>query len=185
MTLWAVLATGSSMSKEIADFVRGKAKVIAISDSFRIAPWADALVSHDRSWWRRYPEALKFQGRKFCRFRHRGTEIFNTDLPSGSNSGFMGMNVAASKEVWGKSAATKIILLGFDMHGSHFFGRHPPQLKNTSIKRRAVHLKQFELWRGCEVINCTKGSALKFFKSAELSEVMNGNISRSENGEAF
>lgn len=172
MTLWAVLATGPSMSKDVANAVRGKARVIAVSDAYRLAPWADALVSHDRSWWRRYPEALKFRGKKICRFRQPGTQIFNTDLPSGCNSGFMGMHVAASKELWGKRAATKIILLGFDMQGDHFFGRHPPQLKTTTAKRRLVHLRQFEYWRGCEVVNCTPGSKLEFFPKAEIGDVI-------------
>lgn len=172
MSVWVILASGPSMNKEIADYVRGKAKVIAVSDTYRLAPWADALVSHDRSWWRHHHKALKFAGRKFCRFRLQGTEVFNTGIPSGCNSGYMAMNVAASKEVWGKYAATKIILCGFDMHGTHFFGRHPSQLKNTTDKRRSIHKDQFSRWAGCEVINCTKGSALTCFPMGELRGIL-------------
>lgn len=35
--------------------------------------------------------------------------------------------------------ARKIILLGFDGHGSHYFGEHPSPLKNTTEARRKVH----------------------------------------------
>lgn len=68
--------------------------------------------------------------------------------------------------------ATRILMLGFDMHGSHFFGAHKPPLKNTSDKRRLVHLKQFRRWQGCEVINCTEGSALKAFPFGNLKEIL-------------
>lgn len=174
MTIWAVLATGPSMNKELTEIVRGKVKVLAVSDAYKLAPWADGLVSHDRSWWREHPKALRFKGRKFCRFHKHGTEIFNTNIPSACNSGYMAMNIAASKEVWGKHAATKILMLGFDMHGTHFFGPHPPQLKNTSEKRRRVHIDQFRQWNGCEVINCTPGSKIPWFPIQDIKGLING-----------
>lgn len=68
--------------------------------------------------------------------------------------------------------AKKIILLGFDMHGTHYFGRHPEGLKNTTEIRFKQHMFQFRLFSGAEVINCTPDSALKRFPLAALSDTL-------------
>lgn len=170
MTTWAVLGTGESMSQALADFIRGKCNVVAVSDAYRIAPWADALVSHDSGWWESHPDALKFSGRKFCSRKYPGTEHLPREgrLPSDSNSGLDGMRVA--HQIMG---ATRILLLGFDMHGSHFFGKHPKPLRNTTPNRFKAHIKQFNKWRGCEVINCTPNSALLKFKHLDVASALN------------
>jgi hypothetical protein len=164
MTTFAVLGSGPSMCQEIADSVRGRCRVVAVSDTFRLAPWADALVSHDRNWWLTYPEADRFQGRKFCGWECRGTELLSFDVRLGTalNSGLQGMRVAAML------GATKILLLGFDMHGSHFFGEHPKALASTTPKRMTEHIKQFDKWYGPEVVNCTPYSALTRFRSSSV-----------------
>jgi hypothetical protein len=89
------------------------------------------------------------------------------EFNSGVNSGLQGMRVA--RDVF---RATRIVLLGFDMHGTHYFGKHPDPLKNTTQARFVSFLKQFDGWRHGEVINCTPGSALKRFLMGELSEVL-------------
>lgn len=164
--IWTILATGPSVSQEVADYIKGKSKVIAVSDAYKLAPWAECLVSYDRSWWRHHIDAHSFSGERFCRFECREAKKFNvSDMPLGCNSGLMGMFRAR------EYGATKIILLGFDMHGSHFFGRHPDQLRNTTEKRFKDHLNQFNRWRGPEVINCTPNSALKKFPTAEIQSI--------------
>lgn len=170
MSMWAVLATGPSMSQEIADFVCGKCSVVAVSDAYKLAPWADALVSHDRAWWREYPEAMNFAGRKFCATDLHGTEIIKGPyIGSDINSGLEGMRVAQML------GASLIILLGFDMsakRGAHYFGKHPAPLSNTKPERFKKQIEQFMKWKGCEVLNCTHGSALKHFPFADLYEVL-------------
>lgn len=168
MSTWAVLATGPSMSQELADFVRGKCRAVAVSDAYGLAPWADALVSNDAAWWKAHPEALAFAGRKFCAAHLPGTERIRAQAPFmyGVNSGLQGMRVA---ELLG---ATSILLLGFDLRGSHFFGPHPAPLRNTSPERFRVHIRQFDHWRGCQVINCTPGSALTRFPFGDVHEVL-------------
>lgn len=66
--------------------MRGKCKVIAVSDSYKLAPWADVLVSSDAAWWRHHnPE---FAGRKLS-----GVPVNNIEraegVVSGSNSGLI------------------------------------------------------------------------------------------------
>lgn len=169
MVTFAVLATGPSLSQEIVDKVRGRCGAIAVSDAYKLAPWADALVSQDKAWWRHHMEALEFAGRKFIGVppdQIRGVE-HAAGVISGCNSGLLGCHVAVTV-----FKATRLLLLGLDLQGSHFFGFHPPGLKNTKPERFAVMRKQFEQWphKGVEVINCTPGSSLTCFPMATLEE---------------
>lgn len=168
MTTFAVLATGPSMSQALADYVRDKCKVVAVSDAFLLAPWATALVSNDTAWWREHKDAMQFAGRKFCASGYLQLERLKPGegFTGGTNSGLQGMRAA---QLMG---ATRILLLGFDMHGTHYFGTHPAPLRNTTAKRFAVHIKQFRKWTGCPVINCTPGSALKQFPFMDIREAL-------------
>lgn len=164
MSLFAVLATGPSMSQDVADRVRYIARVVAVSDAYRLAPWAEAMVSADENWWRHHPAALQFRGRKLCTMKCAGTERLprSHEFPPGTSSGLLGMRVAQML------GATKILLLGFDMHGSHFFGPHGGTMKNTSAERFEVFKAQFATWSGCPVVNCTPGSGLTCYPMGDL-----------------
>jgi hypothetical protein len=53
-------------------------------------------------------------------------------------------------------------------NGAHFFGLHTARyndrvLKNTRKDDFDRHIKQFDKFQGCEVLNCTPGSDLKKF----------------------
>ena len=177
MTTFAIFATGPSMSQEIADRARGKYPAVAVSDAFRLAPWADALVSNDKAWWRANPDAFEFAGRKFAGVQASeldGVEAVKPRFPftSSCNSGLMAMRVARDK-----LGATKLLLFGFDMHGSHFFGPHKEPLRNTTPERFKVLIRQFNFWDGrftkiCEVVNLTKGSELKCFPFGEINDYL-------------
>lgn len=172
MTTFAILATGPSMSQAVADAVRAAGvHAVAVSDAFRLAPWADALVSQDRAWWAHHQDALQFDGMKFA-----GQEVAGVNrvepggiITTGTNSGLLACHVAVT--VFG---ATRLLLLGLDMKGSHYFGAHPQPLKNTTDARYAVMREQFRRWshKGVEVFNCTPGSALTCFPSATLREAL-------------
>ena len=59
------LASGPSLTVEDVEYVRGKATVIAINDTVRLAPWADVLYSSDKHWWLRHYKAMRaFPGLK-------------------------------------------------------------------------------------------------------------------------
>jgi hypothetical protein len=170
MTTFVVIATGQSLTMEQVDLVHrnvlaGRCQAIAISNAYERAPWSAALISNDRNWWINHPKALKFAGRRFCAGRLSGVETlpFDLNFGSGVNSGLQGMRVA--RDVF---KASRLLLLGFDMHGTHYFGRHPAPLQNTSVSRFAAHVAQFRKWKGCTVVNCTPGSALKQFPVSTL-----------------
>lgn len=169
MSTWFVLAPGPSMSLKLAERVRGE-NVIAVGNVFQLAPWAAALVANDKPWWENHPEAKKFSGRKFCTKTVSGTERHRGRTVKGdSNSGTLGLDVAV--EVF---KATEVILLGFDFHGTHFFGRYTNGCSNTTEASRRTHMRQMKAWRlvhrNVRVINCTPGSALKVFPMGNMED---------------
>jgi hypothetical protein len=163
--IWAILATGPSMSQAVADSVRGRCSVVAVSDAYKLAPWADALVSSDLKWWRHHQP--DFPGAKYAAVEVAGVKRFDW-TSTDTNSGLLGIKVAVNL------GATRVLLLGFDMGGTHFFGKHPSPLRNTSDERFEVFKKQFADYRprGVEIINCTPGSALKCYPMARLEDVL-------------
>lgn len=172
MTTWAVLATGPSMNQSVADAVRSRCNVVVVSDAYKLAPWADALVSADSAWWDAHPDALQFAGKRYGLVPQwidlRGIERLSA--PQGTNSGLLAVMVAAGL------GAKKIVLLGCDMHspGDHFFGRHAHGLKSTTQERMEVFKRQFASYkpRGIEIVNCTPGSALTCYPKANLEDVL-------------
>lgn len=166
---FAVLATGPSMSQEVADYVRGKCQVVAVSDSYKLAPWCDALVSTDPDWWAQNPEALELSCRKFGLipdFRKiEGVEQF-VQLPYGVNSGLRALHVAAML------GATEIALCGVDLKGTHFFGPHE-KLSNTTPDRFKLFRQQFMRYKPkAKVWNCSPASTLSCFPFRKLEDVI-------------
>lgn len=158
------------MSKDLAERVRGN-RVCAVGNAYELAPWADFLVANDISWWKKHPDAHKFAGRKFSANLIKGVErVQPNTFGSQSNSGVLGLDVLRNE------GATKIVMLGFDMHGTHFFGPYTNGCTNTSDKRRQVHKTQFATWAKrnpkIEVLNATEGTALKCFPIVRLDEVL-------------
>ncbi len=47
----AVILGGGTQDPEIINSIRGKARVIAINDAYKLAPWADILYGCDAKWW--------------------------------------------------------------------------------------------------------------------------------------
>jgi hypothetical protein len=156
-----LLAPGPSMSQALADSLRGAGMVGAVSNCFQLAPWAAFMVAQDRQWWQKHPETREFKGRRFSANRMiPGVERVDRSFTNW-NSGVLALQASMLL------GATRILLYGFDMHGSHFFGTYTNGLGNTTDLRRKVHLKQYADWarknHAVTVINCTPGSALRCF----------------------
>lgn len=179
------LGGGPSLTAEDVEYVRDKAHVIAINDAFRLAPWADVLYACDAKWWFWHWEkgAREFAGLKYAldpsakRFPgvqvlRKGAETGLTRDPAalclGRNSGYQAINLAVHL------GATRVILLGYDMHGGHWFGHHPDQSGppfNVCLQRFAT-LPTPLTDAGVEVINCTPKTALTVFPCQPLREVL-------------
>lgn len=169
MTTWALLAPGPSASAEQAEELRG-IPLGAIGCAYQLAPWANFIASSDAAWWRKYPEALDLPGKKFCMAEGSVERVRVAGVGPMTNSGVLGLECAK------REGATRILLFGFDMHGTHFFGSYTNGLRNTQPHQRQQHLKQFQQWaqvnKNIEVINCTPGSALKCFLRADPESVL-------------
>lgn len=179
-----VLAPGPSLSSEQTHLVQQSGlPVVAVNDAFRLAPWADVLYAADAAWWQVHAqEALKFEGlkmtadfhvafRQVARLKQTGVYGFDPTpgcVRTGSNSGYQAVHVAM------QAGAKRVLLVGFDMHGSHFFGKHPAPLRNShpeTQKQFAINF-QFLKGHGTEIVNCTPGSAITCFPQQDLAEAL-------------
>jgi hypothetical protein len=191
-----VLVMGSGPSLTQADVTLARAHAgatIAVNDSYKLAPDADVLYAADTRWWGwhkgaheahavgsvKYPAfigkiayCLGATGYPHVQILKRGPQTGLTLDPTrvalGLNGVYQSINVAVHL------GATRVILLGVDMKGGHFFGHHP----NNSGPPFSMCLQRFATLveplkkAGVEVINCTPGTALKAFPRVPLTEVL-------------
>lgn len=181
-------APGPSLTPEIAQAVyASRLPVLAVNDAFKRLPFADILYAADGCWWHARGGAMDFQGERWSsigrpapRYRHNDKTkeqraygmrlVFGEDKPGfstdpevihyGNNSGFQGVNLALLH------GARHLILVGFDMQGSHFFGAHQQPLRNTGSYVnfiRAFNEAAKRLPSGICIHNATPVSALRCF----------------------
>lgn len=184
------LASGPSLTPDDVDRCRGY-HAIAINDSYRLAPWAVALMASDASWWEHHQGVPEFRGRKYCLKEapsgewgvetlvmtgRDGIETAPTGLRSGSNSGAAAINLAVH------FGATRVLLLGYDMQPArgrtHWFGDHPVPLRRNSPY--GAFMEKFALMveplaeLGVTVVNCSRETALECFPRQPLEEALCG-----------
>lgn len=186
-----ILATGQSLSSsQIWNVYRAKRdrdwKVLAINDAVFLAWWADAVFVPDERWWKKWNWLPGYQGLRLSASNHAksfphniwtlentGREGFDPDpknLRTGKNSGYMTIHFALH------AGAKRILLLGYDMHGEHYFGKHEdwnqkPGLYDQWLPNfKALTYAAHE--RGVEILNCTPGSALKAFPAVKFGKVV-------------
>lgn len=189
-----VLGSGASLTQD--DVTRARAHVdavIAVNDSYKFAPDATVLYAADKKWWGwhkgcvgphmvgavKYP-AFTGQVRYSLsqtpypnvqvlrRGPQDGLTLDPTKVALGLNGVYQSINVAVHL------GATRVLLLGVDMRGSHFFGHHPDNSNapfSLCMQRFATLVAPLAA-AGVEVINCTPKSALKVFPCVSLDEVL-------------
>lgn len=180
----AVLASGPSMCKSVIDdvFASGMPAIV-INNTYQLAPWADMLYAADAAWWHAHPDAADFQGLRVTvqdvfhalKLRCSGPTGFDPHpgaVRSGGHSGHQAVHIAMH------AGARRIILCGFDMHGTHWHGEHPEPLRNTAQGTYGrwceafAELAQAATELGIEIVNATPGSALACFPAVSLSEAL-------------
>ena len=178
------IGSGPSLSRDDVEYLKGKARVIAISDNYKLADFADILYSCDFKWWNWHEGAPEFKGLRMSQdvkacekyglhyIEGRAGSVFSTDqsyINHGANSGFQAINVAYLK------GAKRIILIGYDMQFSnnkrHWFGDHPDDIHSHYVPWLAVFRKA-AAQNLVEIINCTKQTALDAFPCAPLREIL-------------
>lgn len=176
----AVLASGPSMSRDVADLVcRARVPTIVVNNTFRLAPWADMLYAADSEWWQFTPEAHLFAGLRVSidsgvrikgvhLLRNTGQTGFDpnpTNLRTGGNSGYQAVHIAAH------AGAARILLCGFDMRPGHWHAEHTHPLRETGADHYLRWIERFDTLKAecpAQIVNCTPGSALRCFDFADL-----------------
>jgi hypothetical protein len=148
---------------------------VAVGNAYAIAPWAKALVACDKTWWENHPEARAFPGEKWCAYAGgAGVQRIppKDGINTNTNSGLLGLHYAIVR-----GEAKRVLLLGIDMQGSHYFGRYTNGCVNTEPSRFTFFLKQFADYQpripaGVTVINCSPQSALEIFQKMTFDEAL-------------
>jgi hypothetical protein len=164
-----LLGPGPSASRELYDKV-SQFRCGAVGNAFQLIDNAEFLAASDAKWWKNHPDAQAYPADKYMADRiHKigGIELVEGGLIiTHINSGVLGLEIAKRR------GATKIIMLGFDMHGTHFFGPYKNGCSNTQAHQREIHQRQYESWsrahKSISVLNCTEGSKLRAFPLASL-----------------
>ena len=193
-----LVASGPSASAVDLDLARERAHVLAVNESWRLAPWADALYAADFRFWAAHVGVPDFDGLKIAgeeraardwpeevhavKIRRGFDRIVTDELGTvgwGGNSGFHAVNLAV------QFGARRLLLVGYDMHveaGLHWHGPHPKGFNNPNVKsverwRRMLDAVALDLAAmGVGVINCTPGSALRAYAFMELGEALGLNV---------
>lgn len=175
--------------------------MIAVNDSFLLAPWADVLYGCDETWWQSRGASIRKiwhggEGHIACRFgtkvtlenkiegvlrlRNTGEEGLETDptgLRTGKNSGYQAINLAYH------FGAKRIVLLGFDMRlgpsgEMHWNARPERQTPAGFAQTLSLMLPKFDTLKeplkraGVEVLNATPNSALKTWPYVPLEDIL-------------
>lgn len=189
MSLWIVAGSGPSLVEN------NWFNTIAVNDAYKLCPNARALYAADVAWWQLNKGCPDFKGNKYtCTStseefgirrglskqygihivngrKGRGFSLVPNTIHYGGNSGFQAVNLAIH------FGANPIVLVGFDMHGSHFFGKHSLPLRQTRQHAMDGWVKNFEraarmMPKHLNIINATPNSALRCFPMMELEDAL-------------
>lgn len=187
-----LVASGPSAASVNLNEAKGRARIIAINESWKLCPWADILFAGDYKWWEANEGCLTFPGmkvsidRRACETQQWGINrlrgnradnriIIDLGVVGGCHSGFSALNLAV------QLFPSRILLVGYDMTveaGVHWHGPHRDGLKNPDASRvekwrRGVDgAAGFIRERGIEVINCSPLSALRRYPKMAFSEAL-------------
>lgn len=183
-----IVASGQSAGDAHIGLAKGKAHVLTINESWRLAPWADALYACDGSFWRRRRQALDFCGLRItqdagvaARFGLHRVELARKQdriltetkglLGWGGHGGFHALNLAV------QAGSKQIVLVGYDLTGSHWHGRHEFGLQNPREAMLRAWAKTLDeqagdlVSLGVEVLNASPISALEAYRNVSLEDV--------------
>lgn len=188
------LGTGPSLTQADVDAVRGRARVIAVNQAFKLAPWADVLYSSDQRWWPEQKGVPSFGGMKVgivprkrlkpSPFAHcadvtmlhntgpLGLELDPAGLRHGKNSGYAAINLAVHL------GAARILLLGYNFcrigRAMHFDGKPASGASYDTFARNFLTMVEPLRQAGVEVINCTRPTRLTCFRQSSLQQALDG-----------
>lgn len=196
--LVACIASGPSATPAAAARLRGRCRVMCVSNAYELAPWADWMFAADRAWWDQYGSGTAaFAGERWSMGVPARPKPWQAGLklvPRGAggvpaeanNSGLMALHLASLL------GAKRVLLVGYDLceptpeqlaaagldpsRSAHFFGDHPPALRR--FNRYPKFVAAFDqaapaiAAAGVAVVNCSPITALSCFPKAPLEEAL-------------
>ncbi|WP_269581971.1 hypothetical protein [Roseibium sp. Sym1] len=166
-----------------------KIRVVAINDAIYPCWFADLIYACDRQWWNTHGDLSRFPGNKLRLATPSAngidTNAPNIEISSITKSGTTGFDDRPGYVRTGGNGCyqvmnhlvhcgvRRIILVGIDMKGQHWFGDHPTGCFKTAPKyeRRISEFSELadELRkRDVDVVNCSPGTSLKCFRLGDL-----------------
>lgn len=159
---------------------------MAINETWRLAPWADALYACDQEWWdKRAPTPDEFNGlrivgdgdRPECLSANVDAKVHRLILDgdtigSGGNGGFQAMEIAI------RCGSQFIILTGVDCHGGHWHPDHANGMRNPRATTFAGWVSAFNTAakqikrHGVTVINCSRDTVLTCFPRMTMEQAL-------------
>lgn len=188
----AVLCSGPSLTAEDAARVAHLPRIVT-NATYQLVPDAEIVYGSDVFFWRHaeYADVYQHPGWKVSVEQVQGVAPFVPDevkvlrnvgfegfsdrqdaIKTGGNSGYAAIHIAAS------AGAAEIIVLGLDMQGTHWHGKHPKGLNNPREQSFARWMRRFDRLalelsqRGVHVFNCSPASALEAFEKCPLNAVL-------------
>jgi hypothetical protein len=193
----ACIASGPTAKKAGVELLQGKAKVIAINESYQLCPWADVLYGCDSNWWKFRKGMPEYKGLKISQ-NNVAHDLYNLypdikqitvesygnkilfdrvgHVGSGGNSGFQALNLAV------QFGSKRILLVGYDMRvdkGEHWHPRHPMPMSNPHPRdnlprwRSAIDGAAGMLAAlGVKVVNCSDVSLLTQYPKMTIAEAL-------------
>lgn len=189
-----IVASGPSAETVPLDEAKGRARFVAINESWKLCPWADVLYACDGAWWKANDGAAEFSGLRvtqdqtvrvrFPNVQHvkcrRGVSRILVDdtgeIGDGRTSLFQALNLVV------RAGPPRVVgLVGADMrldYGTHWHGPHRGQLNNPREKivarwREAMDGAADQLaGLGVTVFNLSPISTLKAYRMATLGEFL-------------
>lgn len=187
-----VAGSGPGLTEDVAARCQHHS-TIAVNDAYLLMQHAQVLYAADSDWWDHHAGVRAFKGERWSvletydpmLYRRKlfisnkyhvklvggsGGTAFSPDpqyVTYGSNSGFQAINLAMH------FGAVRIVLVGFNMNGDHFFGKHPPPLRNSDPGAFIKYFAEAAALGGhTEIINATPNTELKCFPMMSLDEAL-------------
>lgn len=172
------IGSGPSLTAEDCDLVRASGHpVIVTNTTFRLCPWADALMAADVKWWIVYHREV---AATFAGFRWSSsplTKKYGAEVIARCYSNSGAGAVARAMEL----GSVRIVLLGFDacfgVDGStHHHGDHVAGLRNADSIRawhsQFKYLAKSAARNGVQIINSSRRTALGMFPRVSLDDAL-------------
>lgn len=186
----AIVASGSSAKTFDLSLLKDRIHVVAVNNSRELCPWADMLYACDVNWWNLNRGASEFKGIKVTQdvlARQNYPALIRIEVQgmndkllterlglvgAGGNSAFQAMNLVV------QMGATGIALIGCDLSGEHWHGRHLPPCTNPDESN-------FRRWRksfndaattltalGVDVVNCSPTSTIAVYPKVTIPQML-------------